>query len=70
MSDTLSFKCPCCTAALSFSGATGELTCEYCGASFSVEQAKAAQEADNRGGYHTGACRVCGRRLETGCKAV
>lgn len=46
MADTLSFKCPCCTAALSFSGATGELTCEYCGASFTVEQAKAAQEAE------------------------
>ncbi len=46
MSDTLSFKCPCCTAALSFSGGTGELTCEYCGASFTVEQAKAAQEAE------------------------
>ncbi|MBO4915496.1 MAG: hypothetical protein J5449_09850 [Oscillospiraceae bacterium] len=46
MADTLSFKCPCCTAALSFSGSTGELTCEYCGASFTVEQAKAAQEAE------------------------
>lgn len=46
MGDTLSFKCPCCTAALSFSGGTGELTCEYCGASFTVEQAKAAQEAE------------------------
>lgn len=46
MSDTLSFKCPCCTAALSFSGGTGKLTCEYCGASFTVEQAKAAQEAE------------------------
>lgn len=46
MGDTLSFKCPCCTAALTFSGSTGELTCEYCGASFTVEQAKAAQEAE------------------------
>ncbi len=46
MSDTLSFKCPCCTAALSFSGGTGELSCEYCGASFTVEQAKAAQAAE------------------------
>ncbi len=46
MADTLSFKCPCCGAALGFSGGTGELTCEYCGASFSIEQAKAAQEAE------------------------
>ncbi len=46
MADTLSFKCPCCGATLGFSGATGELTCEYCGASFSIEQAKAAQEAE------------------------
>ncbi len=46
MSDTLSFKCPCCTAALHFSGGTGQLTCDYCGASFTIEQAKAAQEAE------------------------
>ncbi len=46
MGDTLSFKCPCCTAALSFSGGTGELSCNYCGASFTVEQAKAAQAAE------------------------
>ncbi|MBE7002995.1 MAG: hypothetical protein E7425_01750 [Ruminococcaceae bacterium] len=46
MGDTLSFKCPCCAAPLSFSGGTGQLTCEYCGASFTVEQAKAAQEAE------------------------
>ena len=48
MGDVLSFKCPCCTAALSFSGDTGEMTCEYCGASFTVEQAKAAQEAEKQ----------------------
>ena len=46
MSDVLTFKCPCCTAALGFSGGTGELTCEYCGASFTIEQAKAAQAAE------------------------
>lgn len=46
MGDTLSFKCPGCAAALHFSGETGELKCEYCGASFTVEQAKAAQEAE------------------------
>jgi len=46
MGEVLSFKCPCCTAALTYSGGTGELTCEYCGASFTVEQAQAAQAAE------------------------
>lgn len=46
MADVLNFKCPCCGAALNFSGKTGEMTCEYCGASFTMEQAKAAQEAE------------------------
>lgn len=46
MSDTLTFKCPCCGATLGFNGGTGELTCEYCGAGFTVEQAKAAQAAE------------------------
>lgn len=46
MGDVLNFKCPCCGAALGFSGKTGEMTCEYCGASFTMEQAKAAQEAE------------------------
>lgn len=46
MADVLNFKCPCCGAALSFSGKTGEMTCEYCGASFTMEQAREAQEAE------------------------
>ncbi len=46
MADVLNFKCPCCGAALNFSGKTGEMTCDYCGASFTMEQAKAAQEAE------------------------
>ena len=46
MGDVLNFKCPCCGAALSFSGKTGEMTCEYCDASFTMEQAMAAQEAE------------------------
>lgn len=46
MGDVLNFKCPCCGAALSFSGKTGEMTCEYCGAGFTMEQAQAAQEAE------------------------
>jgi uncharacterized Zn finger protein (UPF0148 family) len=44
MGDVLNFKCPCCGAKLTFSGKTEEMTCEYCDASFSIEQAKAAQE--------------------------
>ncbi|MCR5237375.1 MAG: hypothetical protein K6E34_09285 [Lachnospiraceae bacterium] len=46
MADVMNFKCPCCGAALNFSGKTGEMTCEYCGASFTMEQAKEAQEAE------------------------
>lgn len=46
MADVLNFKCPCCGAALNFSGKTGEMTCEYCGASFTMEQAREAQEAE------------------------
>lgn len=46
MADVLNFKCPCCGAALTFSGKTGEMSCEYCGASFTMEQAKEAQEAE------------------------
>ncbi|MCR5774005.1 MAG: hypothetical protein K6G42_02850 [Lachnospiraceae bacterium] len=46
MGDVLNFKCPCCAAALNFSGKTGEMTCEYCGASFTMEQAREAQAAE------------------------
>ncbi len=46
MGDVLSFKCPCCKAPLTFSSQTGEMTCEYCGSSFTIEQAKAAEEAE------------------------
>ncbi len=45
MADVLNFKCPCCGATLPFSGKTGQMTCEYCDASFTMEEAKAAQEA-------------------------
>lgn len=48
MADVLNFKCPSCGAALNFSGKTGEMTCDYCGASFTMEQAKAAQEAEKQ----------------------
>jgi DNA-directed RNA polymerase subunit RPC12/RpoP len=46
MGDVLNFKCPCCGAKLTFSGKTEQMTCEYCDASFTMEQAKAAQEAE------------------------
>ncbi|MBE5869885.1 MAG: hypothetical protein E7294_01285 [Lachnospiraceae bacterium] len=46
MSDVLNFKCPCCGAMLTFNGAAGEMVCEYCDAHFTMEQAKAAQEAE------------------------
>ena len=46
MADVLNFKCPCCGAKLTFSGKTEQMTCEFCDASFSMEQAKAAQEAE------------------------
>ncbi|WP_051209002.1 hypothetical protein [Butyrivibrio sp. WCD3002] len=46
MADILNFKCPCCGAKLTFSGKTEQMTCEFCEASFTMEQAKAAQEAE------------------------
>ncbi len=46
MADVLNFKCPCCGAKLTFSGKTEQMTCEFCDASFTMEQAKAAQEAE------------------------
>ncbi len=46
MSEVTNFKCPGCGAKLNFSGKTGEMTCEYCGASFDMEQVKAAEEAE------------------------
>ncbi len=46
MGDVLSFKCPCCVAPLEFNGDAGQMTCEYCGSSFTMDQVKAAQQAD------------------------
>ncbi len=46
MADVLNFKCPCCGAKLTFNGATESMSCEYCDASFTIEQAQAAQEAE------------------------
>lgn len=33
-----SYKCPACTGPLHFDGASGKLTCDYCGSSFTVEE--------------------------------
>jgi len=46
MGDVLNFKCPSCGAPLTFNGSEGEMVCEYCDAHFTMEQAKAAQEAE------------------------
>ena len=46
MGDTLNFKCPCCKAPLKFSGTSGEMSCEFCGSSFTMDQVKAAEEAE------------------------
>ncbi len=46
MGNVLSFKCPCCVAPLEFNGDQGQMTCEYCGSTFTMEQIKAAQSAD------------------------
>ncbi|MBQ9438462.1 MAG: hypothetical protein IJU50_09015 [Lachnospiraceae bacterium] len=46
MADVLNFKCPCCGATLPFNGQTGKMTCEYCDASFTIDEVKAAQEAE------------------------
>jgi len=46
MADVLNYKCPCCGAKLPFNGKEGEMVCEYCDAHFSMEEAKAAAEAE------------------------
>lgn len=40
----LEYKCPCCGAALKFSGDEQELTCEYCNNHFPVDAVKAYNE--------------------------
>ena len=42
------FKCPACTAPLRFSEETGRLECDYCGSSFTVEEAAAFSEEKER----------------------
>ncbi|WP_049895833.1 hypothetical protein [Oribacterium sp. NK2B42] len=52
MGNVMNFKCPCCAAKLVYNGEVQEMTCEYCGSQFSMEQIKAAEESlkDSTGG--------------------
>lgn len=45
MGEVQNFKCPCCDARLTFDGKSGEMSCEYCGAHFTMEQIKALEDA-------------------------
>ena len=60
------YQCPSCTGPLHFSGASGRLECEYCGASYDVAEIEAlyaekekkaaeAQQATEEGGAGQGA---------------
>ena len=44
----MNYKCPACGAPLTYKGDTGNMTCEYCGSSFTMEEAKAAEEAEKK----------------------
>ena len=37
--NVIEYKCPCCNAGLSFSGAVQQLTCEYCDNTFDLDTA-------------------------------
>ena len=50
MSEVTNFKCPGCGAKLTFNGEKGEMACDHCGASFTMEQVKAAEEAEKENG--------------------
>lgn len=42
----MEYKCPCCNAGLRYDGGTGEMTCEHCGNTFSVEQLEQLSEIE------------------------
>lgn len=50
MGDVLNFKCPCCGAKLVWKGSSGQMTCEYCDAEFTMEQVKASEAAQSETG--------------------
>ena len=46
MASVMNFKCPGCGARLTYNGQASEMTCEYCSSHFTMEQVKAAEEAE------------------------
>ena len=36
--EVTNYQCPACTGPLHFSGETGNLECDYCGSSYTVQQ--------------------------------
>ena len=70
------YQCPSCTGPLHFSGASGRLECEYCGASYDVAEIEAlyaekekkaaeAQQAAEKGGAGQGAPATDGGAWDT-----
>ena len=70
------YQCPSCTGPLHFSGASGRLECEYCGASYDVAEIEAlyaekekkateAQQATEEGGAGQGAPAADGGAWDT-----
>ena len=70
------YQCPSCTGPLHFSGASGRLECEYCGASYDVAEIEAlyaekekkaaeAQQAAEEGGAGQGAPATDGGAWDT-----
>jgi len=47
---TIAYKCPCCSAPLTFSGASGKLECASCGNSYETDALDAMYLAQNSGG--------------------
>ena len=43
--NVLEYKCPCCSAALTFSGEEQQLSCEYCGNEFEIQDVQQYNEA-------------------------
>lgn len=52
--NTVSFKCPNCSAALSFGSDSGKFECEYCGGLFDLEEVKNAEVNDDGKGFDWG----------------
>jgi len=48
--NTIAYKCPCCSAPLAFSGASGRLECASCGNSFETDALDAMQAVQPGGG--------------------